>query len=330
MLKRMSTNALLNMKSPSSGGSSYPKLGEILVNLSTKEGMVERKLKLVGDPIGFLEYTDKVYVPGQKGKTQRVPFPDADINKGFTRIGHEDPNQCPWKAAGYIPTMKFAQNVLEQQADGTWVPKILKAGKSIFLEFAKWQSGRINDLEDLDEDEVEGFITHLGTRRSMMVRVKAIPTGKEPPQSVEYAVSVGSKEIKVTDEMVEALKAAGEPKPEVIEEERKNYNADRAQDPTMPEWEDFFTYGYDLKKIFKFQPIKVDAATAELRDELETSYVVKSPVAEQPKPVATKNEDDDDEDDIEPVVVATKAKAKKPVVVEEDDSDDSESNDDWM
>jgi hypothetical protein len=324
MLKRMSTNALLNMKSPTFGGSSFPKLGEILVNLSTKEGAVERKLKLVGDPIAFLEYTDKVYVPGQKGKTQRVPFPDADLNKGFTRIGHEDPAQCPWKAAGYIPTVKFAQNVLEQQVDGAWVPKILKAGKSIFLEFAKWQSGRVNELEDLDEDEVDGFITHLGTRRSMMVRVKAIPTGKEPPQSVEYTVTVGSKEIKVTDEMIETLKAAGEPDPKVLEEERNNYNADRAEDPTMPVWEDFFTYGYDLKKIFKFQPIKTNEPSESSSD----SYVVRAPV-EQPKPVALKNEQEDEED-IEPVVTIPKAKAKKPVVEEDEDSDNNESSDDWM
>lgn len=323
MLKRMSTNALLNMKSPSAGGNSYPKLGEILVNLSTKEGEVERKLKLVGDPIAFLEYTDKVYVPGQKGKTQRVPFPDADLNKGFTRIGHEDPSKCPWKAAGYIPSMKFVQNVLEQQADGTWVPKVLKAGKSIFLEFAKWQSGRVKELEDLDEDEVEGFITHLGTRRSMMVRVIATPTGKEPPQSVEYTVTVSSREVKVTDEMVEALKAAGEPKPEVINQERDLYNADRAEDPTMPAWEDFFTYGYDLKKIFKFQPIKVDPATAELKDELET-YVVKPPKAEA-KPVLASEEDD------EPVAPKPVAKPKKAVVAEEaDDESDEDLDDSWM
>ena len=268
MLKRMSTNALLNMKSPSSGGNSFPKLGEILVNLSTKDGTVERKLKLVGDPLAFLEYTDKVYVPGQKGKTQRVPFPDAELNKGFTRIGHEDPSKCPWKAAGYIPSMKFAQNALEQQSDGTWVPKILKAGKSIFLEFAKWQSGRVKELEDLDESEIDGFITHLGTRRSMMVRVIATPTGKEPPQSVEYTVTVSSREVKVTDEMVEALKAAGEPKPEVLSEERENYNSDRQEDPTMPAWEDFFTYGYDLKKIFKFQPIKLMLQQQNLRTNL--------------------------------------------------------------
>lgn len=325
MLKRMSTNALLNMKPPTSGGSSFPKLGEILVNLSTKEGSVERKLKLVGDPIAFLEYTDKVYVPGQKGKTQRVPFPDADLNKGFTRIGHEDQSQCPWKAAGYIPTVKFAQNVLEQQADGNWTPKILKAGKSIFLEFAKWQSARIKDLEDLDEDEVEGFITHLGTRRSMMVRVKANPTGKEPPQSVEYIVSIGSKEIKVTDEMVEALKSAGEPEPNVLAEERSNYNADREEDPTMPEWEDFFTYGYDLKKIFKFQPIK----TNEPAESSDNYYVVKAPT--ETKPVATKpvQQADEEDEEEEPPVSISKTKAKKPVVVE-DESDDSESSDDWM
>lgn len=327
MLKRMSTNALLNMKSPSAGGNSFPKLGEILVNLSTKDGEVERKLKLVGDPIAFLEYTDKVYVPGQKGKTQRVPFPDAELNKGFTRIGHEDPTKCPWKAAGYIPSMKFVQNVLEQQADGTWVPKVLKAGKSIFLEFAKWQSGRVKELADLDEDEVEGFITHLGTRRSMMVRVIATPTGKEPPQSVEYTVTVSSREVKVTDQMVESLKAAGEPKPEVLEQERDLYNTDRAEDPTMPAWEDFFTYGYDLKKIFKFQPIKVDAATAELKDELET-YVVKPPKAET-KPVLA-SEDDDEPAEPKPV-----AKPKKAVVAEESDEESEEDSDEdldnsWM
>jgi hypothetical protein len=322
MYTRMSTNALLNMKTSYSGGNSFPKLTEILVNLSVKEGPVERKLKLVGDPIYFFEYTDKVYVPGQKGKTQRVPFPDADLNKGFTRIGHKDQALCPWKAAGYIPTLKFVQNVLEQQADGTWVPKILKAGKSIFLETAKWQSGRIKELEDMDEDEVEGFITHLGTRRSMMVRINAIPTGKEPPQSVEYTVTVSSREVKVTDEMVEALKAAGELSPNDLQLEREKYAKMRESEPTMPPWEDFFTYGYDLNKIFKFQPIKVDPATAELKDELDT-FTVQPPKVEA-KPVLASEEDD------EPVAPAPKAKPKKVVAEETDDDSDEELDDSWM
>jgi hypothetical protein len=125
--------------------------------------------------------------------------------------------------------------------------------------------------------------------------------------------------------MVEALKAAGEPKPEVLTEERENYNLDRQEDPTMPAWEDFFTYGYDLKKIFKFQPIKVDAATAELKDELET-YTIKPPKVEA-KPVLASEEDDDDE----PAAPAPKAKPKKAVVAEESGEDsDEELDDSWM
>jgi len=89
----------------------------------------------------------------------------------------------------------------------------------------------------------------------------------------------------------------------------------------MPAWEDFFTYGYDLKKIFKFQPIKVDAATAELKDELET-YTVKPPKAEA-KPVLASEDDDDD------VAPAPKPKAKKAVVAEEEESDE-DLDDSWM
>jgi hypothetical protein len=94
----------------------------------------------------------------------------------------------------------------------------------------------------------------------------------------------------------------------------------------MPAWEDFFTYGYDLKKIFKFQPIKVDAATAELKDELET-YTIKPPKVEA-KPVLASEEDDDND---EPVAPAPKAKPKKAVVAEESGEDsDEELDDSWM
>ena len=92
----------------------------------------------------------------------------------------------------------------------------------------------------------------------------------------------------------------------------------------MPAWEDFFTYGYDLKKIFKFQPIKVDAATAELKDELET-YTIKPPKVEA-KPVLASEDDDD-----EPVAPKPVAKPKKAVVAEESDEEsDEELDDSWM
>ena len=77
-------------------GNSYPKWSDMMVNLSVKEQKrVTRKLKLVGDPYEFTEYVDKQYVPNPtndpalKGKTIRVPFPDADVKKSFTRIGND-------------------------------------------------------------------------------------------------------------------------------------------------------------------------------------------------------------------------------------------------
>jgi hypothetical protein len=163
-------------------GNSFPKLGDILVNLSVKNTpKVTRKLRLIGDPYMFFEFTDKQYVPNPtndpavRGKTVKVPFPDADVNKSFNRIGHDEPSQCPWKKMGYICTTQFAQNCLEKQDDGTWVVKILKKGKSIFQELAKWQNGRLKDMEDLDEDERENFIFHLGTRFFKLIQQPISP-----------------------------------------------------------------------------------------------------------------------------------------------------------
>lgn len=324
MLRRMSTNQFMNMK-PASNQSSFPKLGEILVNLSVKDSpRVERKLKLVGDPVVFLEYQDKVYVPGQKGKTMKVPFPDADINKSMTRIGHDDPDQCPWKKQGYISTLVFAQNCLEQQEDGTWVPKILKKGKSIFQELAKWQNGRLKDMEDLDEDERENFIFHLGTRVSYPVRITAIATGQPAPKSVNYEVTVSSvKPLKVTDEMVEALRKAGEPKPEDLEAERKLYEADAKHDSSMPAWEDFFAYGYDLSKIFKHTPIRTPNYE-EAAEPVSSGFTVKPPVS---KP-DVEEEDEDDDVYVAPQPKAAKKAPVKPEPVFEED-DDEEDIDSW-
>jgi hypothetical protein len=97
----------------------------------------------------------------------------------------------------------------------------------------------------------------------------------------------------------------------------------------MPEWEDFYFYGYPLHKIFKHTPIKnqkVDAITAELKDEfadediqpdLDSKPVVKSKQVE---------EDDDAGYTVKPAKAAAKP-APKPVVVEDEDDDDSMG---WM
>lgn len=281
-------------------GNSYPKWSDMMVNLSVKEQKrVTRKLKLVGDPYEFTEYVDKQYVPNPtndpalKGKTVRVPFPDADVKKSFTRIGNdEDPSNCPWKKLGYISTTQYAQNCLEKQDDGTWVVKVLKKGKSIFRDIAKEQINRFNDPE-LDDDDPK----HFGIRTSPCVRITAEATGYEGPKSVEYSVGFDPKSTYITDDMIEMLRKVGEPSIEDLTEERSSYNRCRKSDLSMPEWEDFFLYGYPLHKIFKHTPIAgtetetVKATTKHVEEEMRPDvkgYHVSPPKSEPVEEVAEK------------------------------------------
>lgn len=329
---RVSASQMLASSPVRTSSNSFPKLSEILVNLSVKEQKkVVRKLKLVGDPIEFTEYIDKKYVPNPnndpalKGKTVRVPFPDADLNKSFNRIGNDlEPENCPWKKLGYISTTQYVQNCFEKQDDGTWVVKILKKGKSIFRAIAKEQIDRYNN-EDLDEDDPK----HFGTRTSPCVRITAEATGLEGPKSVEYSVSFDPKSTYITDDMIELLRKAGEPEAEDLAEERALYNKASKNDPYMPEWEDFYTYGYPLNKIFKPSALRVEAETVQaepkksfddedIEPAIEAAYVVKKPKVAPPV----------DEDD-EPVVVKpSKKAAPAPVVVEDEDDDDESLG--WM
>jgi hypothetical protein len=331
-IRRVSSSQLVAPVAQRNSSNNFPKWSEMMVNLSVKEQKkVTRKLKLVGDPYEFTEYVDKQYVPNPdndprlKGKTIRVPFPDADVNKSFTRIGNDDePTNCPWKKLGYISTTQYAQNCLEKQDDGSWVVKVLKKGKSIFRDIAKEQIDRYTN-EDLDDDDPR----HFGTRNSPCVRITAEATGLEGPKSVEYKVSYDPKSTYITDEMIEQLRRCGEPSPQELADERASYIKDAKTDPYMPEWEDFYFYGYPLHKIFKHTPIKnqkVDAITAELKDEfadediqpdLDAKPVVKSKQVE---------EDDDAGYTVKPAKAAAKP-APKPVVVEDEDDDDSMG---WM
>lgn len=321
----------------------FPKLQDILVNLSVKDSpKVTRRLKLIGDPYMFHEFTDKVYVPNPdndpelKGKTMRVPFPDADVNKSFNRIGHDDPDQCPWRKQGYVFTTQYAQNVLERQEDGTWQVKILKKGKAIFSEIAKKIQGNYEDEEWEGEDDAR----HYGSRVSPCVKITAKATGKQPPLSVEYDVYFESKNVVVDEDMVELLRKAGEPSAEDLEQERKSYNTARKSDRYMPEWNDFFAYGYPLHRIFKHTPVKGDALPS-LAPQAKDSYVVK-PAKKVVDPVVDDEEDVlyvaktptkasgpiivDDEDEVFPTPKPKVAKAApKPVVVEDEDDDDEDS-----
>ena len=333
MIRMVSSSKLIASTSPSRPSfDNGPKWYEHLVNLSVKsEPKVVRRLKLVGDPYEFTEYVDKQYVPNPnndpalRGKTVRVPFPDADMNKSFQRIGHTDPSQCPWKKMGYISTVQYAQNCFERQEDGSWEVKILKKGKSIFKSIAMEQLNRLSD-EDLDETDPK----HFGTRVSPCVRITAIATGLDGPKSVEYNVSFDPKSTTITDEMIEMLRKCGEPSADDLEKEREEYMKMASKDSSMPKWEDFFAYGFQLHNIFKFTPVRTDVNTAtasakaveeEITPDLEDIPLVK------PKPSANVVEAEDDDEDV-PVVKPVKKAAPKPVVVEESDDDDDSLG--WM
>lgn len=302
---------------------SFPKLSEILVNLSVKDlevgGEKTVRLRLIGDPISFIEYTNKKYVPNPdrdpalKGKTFEEPFPDAAFNGSFTRIGHDDPEQCPWRKLGYNKTTQYAINVLEQQPDKSWAPKVLKKGNSIFEAVYAWQNGRLEEAEGLDPDEASDLVTRLGVRNAPCIRIKALKKGTKSHE-VEYSVHVDSKSTKLTDEMIELLRSAGEPAPETLAAERALYEKDRAEDPTLPAWEDFFAYGYNLNQIFKHTPIR--EASAEGAKEREETTPASS--------LSLSSADNDDEDEEVAPKPAPKSKAKPKA--DEDEEDDEKSS----
>jgi len=120
--------------------------------------------------------------------------------------------------------------------------------------------------------------------------------------------------------MIELLRKAGEPTPEDLVKERKSYEYDSKEDPYMPEWEDFFTYGYPLNKIFKFDSIRSDEETETVSVPAKAKYVeaeiepvVDFALTKKPRPVQEEDEDD------EPVAVKKPTRAKTVVEDEEDD-----------
>jgi hypothetical protein len=124
--------------------------------------------------------------------------------------------------------------------------------------------------------------------------------------------------------MVDLLRKAGEPSADDLVKERLSYEADRKSDPLMPEWEDFYTYGYPLDKIFKFDPIRGEESTEVIS--VPTKPVVIEEVIEPVTSFNLTSDTDEDEGYVvkPPVKTAAKPTPKRPV--------DETSEDDlaWM
>jgi hypothetical protein len=265
-MKRVTYKSILD-RSNKKDYQDLPKLKDILVDLSVKSTpKVVRKLRLVGHAMQFTEYSNRKrlskemqeQIKRETGKDkyyEEVPFPDAHLNNNFTRIGHNNDRECPWKAMGYIGSKKYAQKCLEE-VDGKWVPKILCKGPSIFDGFAIWEQGRV---EELGDDPTLSYF--LGGDKAPMVEITATYDASKLGD-VDYKVHIKSKDIALTEEMINILRAVREPSADDLNRLRKEYNDDREEDDSLPEWRDYFEYSYDIRRIFQYTPPKVDSPSS--------------------------------------------------------------------
>lgn len=254
---------------------------------------VTRKLRLVGFPIEFMQINKKKNPSNPK---ERLPFHDDHLYEKtkFTRIGLLDQDECPWVAMGYPATKRWAQRCFEEQEDGTWIPKVLEKGAGIFDELASWSEGR--------REEDESLSYFLGGEEAPVIRIKAVFNPKKYG-NVDYDVRFGSKDLTLTEEMIEQLRAVREPSAEDMAKFRKEYKKDLSEDPDLPEWHDWYEYGHDIATIFKFTPPK-DAASdeedlnfEEKEDEKKSSKPTAKTASSKPaasKPTAKAKTDDDE------------------------------------
>jgi hypothetical protein len=237
----------------------------VKVDLANGKGSVT--MRLIGQPVCFMEYSDYAYTGERDDKgraiTAKKAFPDAATNKMIQRYGPSPENpdyaNCPWNKLRYKGTRRFAQNVfvLVDRENNIWEPRVLKQGAPVFNAFDNWWDTRRQETNDFTEDD--GIPTSLSSRKSFAVVMKAEQDGNDF-LTRKYTVAFTSKQIEITDEMIEKLRALGEPTPEKIAEMRKGYNEFRKRYPSVAEWQDYFAYGFDLEETFKPQQIKSENA----------------------------------------------------------------------
>lgn len=309
-MKRVTYKTIQERENNKSEYSDLPKLKDIIVNLSVKNTpKVEKNLRLIGLPIMFFEYSDKKRRPNEKNAFDRVPFPDASRNSKLTRIGlandegKADRND-PWYQMGYVPAKKYAIRCLEKQDDGTWVPKILVKGPSVFDFFFSWEeSQRISMVEEEDENTS----IYIGHDKAPTAKIIAVADDNKLG-GVDYKVFMGKKDMALTEEHINLLRAVREPSADELNKLREEYNKDREEDDSMPEWRDYFAYSHDIDRIFK--------PTPPVEDKPQTSNASSS----QTSSASTEEEDEGDDEFTEVVPAggaASSSEAKDETFIEE-------------
>jgi hypothetical protein len=99
---------------------------------------------------------------------------------------------------------------------------------------------------------------------------------------VDYSVFAGTVNVEINEDMINMLRKIYEPKADDLNKLRAEYLADMEEDESLPDWRDYFEYGFDLRRIFKYNPpiadqkaeqksVLASEATGEVAEEAEES-----------------------------------------------------------
>lgn len=317
------------------GGKNRNNLKDGYLDLRVSKDNTEKevRIRLIGLPYAFTQHQAKQYSEEIK-KQVDVPFPDQDEKSKYTRNwlspdtkDERYPGENPWAAAGYQGSLRYAQNVLVRNDDGSFSVKILEKGKMLFDQFTDIEKMNMRRNEQRGKTNL---VTCLGGEVTHDIFVLAQFNPKKPIVP-DIKVSLETETCQITDEEIEALKKIGYPSEEDLEELF-------SREPELEELPRWFWYGYQLHRIYKpdLFPTEESSGPAKTsRGELDMSDA---------------SNDDDDEEETKPAArpvrsspatattvtkPATKTTATKSVAKAEEEEDESAfdseepSEDDW-
>ncbi|MBS1722404.1 MAG: hypothetical protein JSS66_05295 [Armatimonadetes bacterium] len=245
-------------------------LKDSFVDLKVNKDVTEKEIciRLIGLPFAFFQYQPRKLDAATKKRIE-VDFPDQDEKPKFTRNwvvpGEEDDRypSDPWSAAGYVGSLRYAQNCLLRHDDGTFEVKILEKGKMLFDEFTNFE-----ELNRRRADSRPGkkYVTCLGAEESHDLLVVAQFNPKKPLVA-DLKVSPEPELVTITEEEIEALKKVGMPTEEELEELF-------SRNPELEELPAWFWYGYQIPRIYKpdmFPGMEAPSSSKTSRGELDMS-----------------------------------------------------------
>lgn len=313
------------------GGKRTNSLKDGYVDLKVNKDVTEKEvcIRLIGLPFAFTQHAPKQYNEELK-KQVECPFPDQDEKPKFARnwlspdaVDDRYPGENPWSEAGYPGSLRYAQNVLLRNPDGSFSVKIIEKGKMLFDQFTDIENMNARRNEQRKNNKL---VTCLGGETTHDIYILAVFNPKKP-MIPDMKVSLETSTCEITDEEIEALKKVGYPSEEELEEMF-------AREPGLEELPRWFWYGYQLHRIYKPDLFPgTEEATGRAttsRGELDMSNTENDDDEEESKPAARSTRSSG-------TTTAAKAETKKAKVAEADEDEDGESafeseepsSDDW-